>query len=60
MKPDTTIFSKKDRKSSSIVLAMGIVLCGLSGAYADYVVYYSGSAATTGFHGSSVRRFSAP
>jgi len=53
MKPDTTIFSKKDRKSSSIVLAMGIVLCGLSGAYADYVVYSSGSAATTGFYGAT-------
>lgn len=57
MKPDTTTVSKKTRNSSSIVLAMGVALCGLSGAYADYdATYVSGaSAATTtaGFYGAT-------
>lgn len=53
MKPDTTTASNKARKSSSAILAVVVALSCLSGAYADYVVYYSGSAATTGFHGST-------
>ena len=52
MKPDTATISKKARKSSA-VLAVAFALCGLSGAYADYVVYSSGSAAATGFHGAT-------
>ena len=53
MKPDTTTASNKARKSSSAILAVVVALSCLSGAYADYVVYSSGSAATTGFYGAT-------
>ncbi len=52
MKPAKTTFLMDNFRRYSAMLAAVLTLCGLSSAYADYVVYNKGSSSTAGFHGA--------